>query len=427
MGSVVERAKAAIARVEALGEGARSLFVSFSPERILAEASEAEARIEAADRPLPLAGMLVSVKDLYDEKGERTTAASTLLLEREPATADCPVIERIKAAGAVPFGRTSMSEFAYSGVGLNPHYGTPGNVFDPQGIPGGSTSAGAVTVAVGLCDVALGTDTGGSIRIPSAINGLYGHKPSQDKVPLEGVHPLAASFDSCGPLAVDFATMLAAYQVMSGGDAPDVESAPGKLRFAVPAGAFTNDLDAWARRTFEDALARIEAAGHELVEVDMTFLQEAVGLNRILVSAEAYEVYKNDLDRLSTIGDPRVLARIRFRETQSDEDVANAYAARREVISRTNELLAGFDAMLAPTLQMLPPKIAEAEADFDRLNAAMLRNTSLLNLADACAMSMPLRQPSDVRPGALMIGGAKGTDARVLSVGARLDRDLNGV
>lgn len=219
--------------------------------------------------------------------------------------------------------------------------------------------------------------------------------------------------------------MLAAYQVMSGGDALDVECAPGRLRLAVPTGAFTNDLDAWARRTFEEAIARIEAAGHELVEVDMRFLHEAVGLNRILVSAEAYDVYKDDLDRLSSIGDARVLARIRFRETQSDEDVANARAARREVIARTNELLSGFDAMLAPTLQMLPPRIAEAEADFDRFNAAMLRNTSLLNLADACAMSMPVRQAGDVRPGALMIGGAKGTDARVLSVGARLDRDLN--
>lgn len=194
---------------------------------------------------------------------------------------------------------------------------------------------------------------------------------------------LAATFDSCGPLAADFATMLAAYQVMSGGDALDVECAPGRLRLAVPTGAFTNDLDAWARRTFEEAIARIEAAGHELVEVDMRFLHEAVGLNRILVSAEAYDVYKDDLDRLSSIGDARVLARIRFRETQSDEDVANARAARREVIARTNELLSGFDAMLAPTLQMLPPRIAEAEADFDRFNAAMLRNTSLLNLADA--------------------------------------------
>jgi aspartyl-tRNA(Asn)/glutamyl-tRNA(Gln) amidotransferase subunit A len=424
MGDVVEKARAAIDRVACLGDAANQLFVSFSPQRVLADAEAAEARIAAARRPLPLAGLLVCVKDLYDEAGERTTAASKLLRDREPAHADCPVIARIKEAGGVPFGRTVLSEFAYSGVGLNPHYGTPGNVFDPEGIPGGSTSGGAVAVGLGLCDVALGTDTGGSVRIPAAVNGLYGHKPSQEKVPLAGVHPLAPSFDSCGPLARDFATMLAAYQVMSGGDAAGVEATGGKLRFAVPRGAFTTDLDDWAQGNFDLVLERIAAAGHDLVPVDFSFLQDAIGLNRILVSAEAYEFYSGDLDRLSSIGDPRVLARIRFRETLSDEDVDKAYASRREVASRANELLAGFDALLVPTLQILPPTIAEAEIDFDRVNAAMLRNTSLLNLADACAMSMPTPSGAQ-RPGALMIGGAKGTDARVLSVGARLDRDLN--
>jgi aspartyl-tRNA(Asn)/glutamyl-tRNA(Gln) amidotransferase subunit A len=426
MGEIVEKARAAIGRVEALGEGATSLFTEFTPARILAAAAEAEALVAAAGRPLPLAGALVSVKDLYDEAGQRTTAASRILLEREPANADCPVVARIKAAGGVPFGRTTMSELAYSGVGLNPHYGTPSNVFDEGGIPGGSTSGGAVTVALGLCDLALGTDTGGSVRIPAAINGLYGHKPSQDKVPLDGVHPLAVSFDSCGPLARDFAAMLAAYQVMSDGDAIAVEAVPGRLRLAVPQGAFTNDLDGWSQAHFDAALARLEACGHDLVPLDLGFLHAALGLNRILVSAEAHALYRDDIDRLATMGDPRVLARIRFRETQSDADVAEAKAARVELVARVAEALSGFDALIAPTLQILPPKIAEAEADFDRINAAMLRNTSLLNLADACAMTLPTHKTGKGRPGALMVGGAKGMDERVLSVGARLDQDLNG-
>lgn len=426
MGEIVEKARAAIGRVEALGDAASALFTEFSPARILQAAAEAEARVAAADRPLPLAGLLVCVKDLYDEAGQRTTAASLLLKDREPASEDCPVVARIKAAGGVPFGRTAMSEFAYSGVGLNPHYGTPSNVFEEGGIPGGSTSGGGVTVGLGLCDIALGTDTGGSIRIPSAINGLYGHKPSQDKVPLEGVHPLAVSFDSCGPLAADFATMLAAYQVMSGGDAPGVEAPAGSLRLAVPENAFTNELDEWSRGHFEAAKACLAEAGHDLVPLDLGFLHEALPLNRILVSAEAHALYKDHLDTLAGIGDPRVLARIRFRETVSDEDLARAKAARLEVIARTAEALSGFDAMIAPTLQIRPPSIEDALADFDRINAAMLRNTSMLNLADACAMSMPTRGTSSGRPGALMIGGAKGHDERVLSVGARLDRDLNG-
>ena len=426
MGEIVEKARAAIGRVEALGDAADVLFTEFTPERILAAAEEAQARVETAARPLPLAGLLVSVKDLYDEAGQRTSAASRILLDREPASADCPVVARIKAAGGVPFGRTTMSELAYSGVGLNPHYGTPSNVLEDGGIPGGSTSGGAVTVALGLCDLALGTDTGGSVRIPAAINGLYGHKPSQDKVPLDGVHPLAISFDSCGPLARDFATMLAAYQVMSDGDALSVEVPAGPLRLAVPQGAFTNDLDDWSRGHFLAACADLEASGHELVPLDLAFLHAALGLNRILVSAEAHALYHEELDRLATMGDPRVLARIRFRETLSDEEVAEARAARIELIARVAEALSGFDALIAPTLQIRPPKIAEAEADFDRINAAMLRNTSLLNLADACAMTMPTRGAGDDRPGALMIGGAKGMDARVLSVGARIDRDLNG-
>ncbi|WP_425089648.1 amidase family protein [Stappia sp.] len=426
MGEIVKTAEAAIARVEAMGEAAGKLFTQFDPERIRKDASAAEARVAAADRPLPLAGLLVSVKDLYDEAGQRTTAASRLLRDREPATADCPVVQRIKHAGGIPFGRTTMSELAYSGVGLNPHYGTPANVFDADGIPGGSTSGGAVTVGLGLADVALGTDTGGSVRIPAAINGLYGHKPSQDAVPLQGVHPLAGSFDSCGPLARDFATMLAAFAVMSATPAEAVEAASGPLRLAVPKGAFTNDLDGWSSGHFETAKARLEDSGHTLVELDLTFLHEALGLNRLLVSAEAHEVYKDDLDQLAVIGDPRVLARIRISETASAEEIAEAYAQRRAVIARLAEALSGFDALIAPTLQILPPSIREAEAEFDRVNAAMLRNTSLLNLADACAMTMPTRTTGTGRPGALMIGGAKGQDTRVLSVGARLDRDLNG-
>jgi aspartyl-tRNA(Asn)/glutamyl-tRNA(Gln) amidotransferase subunit A len=426
MGEILNKAEAAIARVEAMGDAAGKLFTQFDPDRIRAEARAAEARIAAADRPLPLAGLLVSVKDLYDEAGQRTTAASRLLRDRDPATADCPVVQRVKDAGGIPFGRTTMSELAYSGVGLNPHFGTPANVFDADGIPGGSTSGGAVTVGLGLADVALGTDTGGSVRIPAAINGLYGHKPSQDAVPLQGVHPLASSFDSCGPLARDFATMLSAFAVMSATPAEAVEAASGPLRLAVPLGAFTNDLDDWSAGHFEAAKARLAACGHTLVDLDLCFLHEALGLNRLLVSAEAHEVYQNDLDQLAVVGDPRVLARIRISEASSAEEIADARAQRRAVIARLAEALSGFDALIAPTLQMLPPSIREAEADFDRVNAAMLRNTSLLNLADACAMTMPTRTTGSKRPGALMIGGAKGQDTRVLGVGARLDRDLNG-
>lgn len=419
MGKLVAKAEAAIARVEALADRAAAIFVEFTPARILADAARAETLAAAADRPLPLAGLLVSVKDLYDEAGQRTTAGSRLLRDKPPAEQDCTVVARIKAAGGIVFGRTSMSEFAYSGVGLNPHHGTPGNVFDEDRIPGGSTSGGALSVALGLCDIALGTDTGGSVRIPAAVNGLYGFKPSQDSVPLSGIHPLAASFDTAGPLAADLETTIRAYAVMSASEAP-AAPAPRARRLVMPSGAFVNDLDAATARHFETAAAALEKAGHHLEELDLGFLQEAIGVNRILVAVEAHKIYGKDLDKLESLGDPRVLKRIRFSETLSPAEVEEAYALRAETIRRFNAALAGHDALIAPTLQTEPPSIAETEAEFDRVNAAMLRNTSLLNLADACALSTPLRQPGR-RPGALMLGAPKGQDWSLLNLARQLE------
>ncbi|NIA70620.1 glutamyl-tRNA amidotransferase [Pelagibius litoralis] len=423
MGQLVAKAEAAIAKVTALGEKASAIFVEFTPARILADAERVEKLAAKAGGRLPLEGLLVSVKDLYDEASQRTTAGSRLLQDRDTATQDCPIVDRIKAAGGIPFGRTSMSEFAFSGVGLNPHHGTPGNVFDEDRIPGGSTSGGALSVALGLCDIALGTDTGGSVRIPAAVNGLYGFKPSQDAVPAEGIHPLAPTFDTAGPLAADLETTVRAYAVMSASEA-SITPAPAARRLALPLGAFVNDLDTATARHFEAAAAALEKAGHRLEELDLGFLQDAIGVNRIIVPVEAYRIYNQDLERLETLGDPRVLKRIRFGETLSTAEIEEAYGLRAETVRRFDAALAGYDALIAPTLRTEPPTIAETEAEFDRCNAAMLRNTSLLNLADACALSMPLRktadQPGD-RPGALMLAAPKGQDWPLLDLARQLD------
>ncbi len=413
MGRTLDKARAAIAKVDALGDEAGRIFTRLDRDRILAEAEEADARASASPEPLPLAGMLVSVKDLYDEAGERTTAGSRLLAEHPAARADCPVVRRMKAAGAVMFGRTTMSEFAYSGVGLNPHYGTPGAVFDRSRIPGGSTSGGALTVARGLCDIALGTDTGGSVRIPAAVNGLYGFKPTQASVPLAGVHPLSKTLDSAGPLAADFATVAAAYAVMSGTERPSATARTNR-RLAVPRGAFVDDLDAAVASGHAATLRALEAAGHELVDIDLTFLGEAIGLNRIIVAAEAHALYRKDLARLEQIGDPRVLARIRFADTLSPQQVEDAYAARRVVVDRFGQALAEVDALVAPTLQIAVPTIAETEANFDRINAAMLRNPSLINLADGCALTVPLFRSGERGPQALMLAAPGGRDWALL-------------
>lgn len=420
MGRIVEKARDAISRVEALGGRAAGIFTEFDPQRILADAGRAEALVARSEGTLPLAGALVSVKDLFDEKGARTTAGSRLLADRPPAEADCDVVARMKAAGAVMFGRTSMSEFAYSGVGLNPHHGTPGNALDPSRIPGGSTSGGGLTVALGICDIALGTDTGGSVRIPAAVNGICGFKPSQKSVSRTGVHPLSDTLDSVGPLAGDLPTTIAAYEVMSGSRRADAAPGAGKLRLARPRGAFATDLDPAIAGAFGKALDIVAAHGHELADVDVGFLQEALFLNRIIVAVEAYEIYRQSLERLETVGDPRVLRRMRFAETLSREQIDEAYERRGEVVRQFAEVLQGFDGLLSPTIQILTPTIADTEADFDRLNAAMLRNPSLINLADGCAITMPLASADGRQAQGLMIAGPAGTDWRVIAAAETL-------
>lgn len=422
MGAIIEKAQAAIDKVDQLGDLAGKIFTDFDRERILRDAAHAETLVANAPTPLPLAGLLVSVKDLYDEAGKVTSAASLLLKDRAPAARDCEIIARIKAAGAVPFGRTSMSEFAYSGVGLNPHYGTPGNVYDPDGIPGGSTSGGGLTVALGLVDIALGTDTGGSVRIPAAINGLYGFKASRLRMSGDGIHPLAKSFDTAGPLARDLETTIVAFEVMAGIAVPPASAGKGgALRIGVPVNAFINDLDDRVKRDFEAICATLRAAGHDLVEIDLGFVADNAVLNKILVSAEAHDIYANDFAKLETCGDPRVLSRMRFADSLSLQDRCDAYARRTDVTARFNAALADVDVMIAPTLAMMAPKISEVEADFDRLNAMMLRNTSYLNLVDACAISLPVPVAGENAPAALMIAGIHGQDFAVLDVARKFD------
>ncbi|MEQ8391467.1 MAG: amidase family protein [Thalassospira sp.] len=424
MGALIDKAQAAIDKVNDLGDLKDKIFTEFDPERILNAAGQAEERV-AAHPEQPLAGMLVSIKDLYDEAGLATTAASQLLKDRAPANDDCDVVRLVKDAGAVPFGRTTLSEFAYSGVGLNPHYGTPGNIFDPEGIPGGSTSGGGLTVALGLVDFALGTDTGGSIRIPSAINGLYGFKPSRLSVPGAGIHPLAKSFDTPGPLAGDLETVISVFEVMSGQSVPADTGEDHVLRIGVPVRGFVDGLDARVKADFAMVCAQLRAAGHELVEIDLGFISDNAILSKVLVSFEAHKIYSGDFDKLETCGDPRVLSRMKFADSLSKDEVIAAYAKRTDLVSQFGSAMADVDVMIAPTLPMMAPKIAEVEADFDNLNAMMLRNTGYLNLVDACAISIPVHVVGQTVPAALMIAAPHGQDKAVLSA-ARMINPLFG-
>ncbi|MDO5622954.1 MAG: amidase family protein [Paracoccus sp. (in: a-proteobacteria)] len=417
MTRLLDKVEAAIARVEALpADTRRAIFTAFSPERIRAEAARLQARHDSGE-DMALFGTLISIKDLFDEAGQVTSAGSRLLADRAAARDDAVAVARLRQAGALMFGRSTMSEFAYSGVGLNPHYGTPSSALVPGVMPGGSTSGGAVAVALGLVDAAIGTDTGGSLRIPAAANGLWGMKPSQGLIDATGVHPLAPTYDTPGPMARDPGLLRAILAIMAA--QPLLAEAPRHLRLAVPEGAFTNDLTPEVAALFDAEKTRIEAQGHELVPVDFGWLGARIGLNRIIVAVEAHRIYAGDLDRLAQIGDPRVLARIRFAETLTQAQIDDAYAARAEITRRFDAAMEGFDALLTPTLMMLPPTIAEVEADFDRLNAAMLRNTSLANLADGCALAMPTPGLAPAWSMTMLVG-RKGQDAGLLAVAGRI-------
>lgn len=432
------RAEAVVAAVEAMGDDADKLFTAFDPQTLLSQAAEMD-QATASDQSRPLHGVFVTIKDLFDQSGQITTAGSRLLADQPPAIRTAESVERLIDAGAVIVGRTTLSEFAYSGVGLNPHFGTPGSVFDKTRIPGGSTSGGALSVAHGLADIALGSDTGGSIRIPAAVNGLYGFKPSQTSISDVGVRPLAPSYDTVGPIARTLNLCERAFACLRSGAPSAADSlAAGKsetrssttadstpLRLEQPLGAFTNDVDSQISGDFTHALDQIRTAGHTIEAIDLSGLAKLTFANRIIVSVEAHAIYEPYLDQLELLGDPRALARIRYRETLTDAEIRLAYEARLEAVHVYAQALAPFDALLAPTIAIDTPTIADTEANFDHINMMMLRNSSLINLSDGCAITLPFqssihRQGS--APAALMVAAPNSKDDELLGVARQLDQ-----
>lgn len=393
------------------------VYTQFDASRIMQAAQAVDA--DTSRRGETLAGLMVSIKDLFDEAGQVTAAGSAILRRAAPAKADAPVVARLKAAGAVPCGRTTMSEFAYSGVGLNPHTGNPGNVRDPSRISGGSSSGAAVSVALGLADVALGTDTGGSVRIPAALNGLAGFKPTQATVPLDGAFPLSQTFDSIGPLAPRIATCAAVHAVLSGTEAP---AAPldRPLRLAILQGPLMQGMDTQVTADFQAALHALRAAGHSVEDAELPELDGFGDVNRIVVATEAHAIHRHHLTGLETEGDPRVLRRIRAAEGFGANDYADKLAHRAQAVAAFHTLADGFDAFILPTVPTVAPLIAEVEEDFDRLNALVLRNPSAVNFLDGCAATVPMQRAQRLATG-LMIFAPGGRDWQILHIAQRIE------
>ncbi|HVL76209.1 MAG TPA: amidase [Noviherbaspirillum sp.] len=404
-----------------------AVFTRLYPDAARAAAAHADALRSAGVQTSPLAGLPVSIKDLVDVAGEITLAGSIALRDAAPAASDAPVLQRLRAAGAAIVGKTNMTEFAFSGVGINPHYGTPANPSDREvaRIPGGSSSGAAVSVAAGLCVAAIGSDTGGSIRIPAALCGIVGFKPTARRVPVAGTVPLSTSLDTICAMTRSVDDCILLDRII----ADQALAIPGLplagLRLAVPQTLALDGLDAGVSEAFTAALSRLSAAGAHVVDAPFALLAEAADINRY-PGVEAYAWHRELIARREAEYDPRVARRIKLGAAMSAADYIGMERRRRDWIARMEDALAGFDAMLMPTVPMVAPPIApllESDERFFQTNAQLLRNTSTINLLDGCALSLPCHAP-DMLPVGLMVTGPAMADARVLAVARAIERTL---
>ena len=423
---LVEQSLAAIRDPQ--GEGARTFLVVHDKEA-LAVADRIDAQRREGSKLPVLAGIPVSIKDLFDEAGVVTLGGSKILVGTPPATRDSTVVERLRNAGAVIVGRTSLVEFAYSCLGINPHYGTPKNVFDRANgrIPGGSSSGAAISVTNGMAAGAIGTDTGGSVRIPAALNGLVGFKPTARRVPRDGVLPLSFTLDSAGPIAKTVADCALLDQILTGEKGgPTAAVRLRGLRFAVPKTVFQDDLSPAVASAFTAALGRLSVAGATIIELPMAeFAQAAIANPRgVLTSTEAYSWHRRLMKDGADRYDPRVISRIRAGETITAANYIELLQSRERFVRTINDAASGYDAMLMPTTPETAPTIAEATKDDEtylRLNGRMCRNPSIVNLFDGCALSIPCNNPGEA-PVGLMIAGTQNTDRKILAIGLAVEK-----
>jgi aspartyl-tRNA(Asn)/glutamyl-tRNA(Gln) amidotransferase subunit A len=422
--ALVEQSLARIA--DPAGEGARAFIkVHTGAARAMADAMDALRR--AGRAPSRYAGIPIALKDLFDIAGEPTPAGSRALADAPPATAHAPVVQRLLAAGFVPLGRTNMTEFAFSGLGINPHYGTPLSPWDraARRIPGGSSSGTAVAVADGMVAAGLGTDTGGSCRIPAAFCGVVGYKPTARRVPIEGVLPLAPSLDSVGPLAPSVACC-AVIDALLAGETP-AEPTRARLdgaRLAVPENFALDGADTHVGIAFERAIRALSAAGARIAQVRFPTFDAIADVNAKggLPAAEAYAWHRALLSEKGAQYDPRVRVRIERGERQSAADYLDLVAARRGLIAAFDLATRDYDALLLPTSPIVPPRLAELEdeREYTRINLLILRNTAVGNFLDRCAISIPCHRPGEPPVGLMLMGETMG-DARLFRLAAAIE------
>jgi aspartyl-tRNA(Asn)/glutamyl-tRNA(Gln) amidotransferase subunit A len=403
------------------------------------------AQAEATQTPthLPLAGLAVSVKDLFDVQGQVTAAGSTVLANAPVALTDCPAVRRLKSAGGVVLGRTNMVEFAFSGVGCNPHYGTPVNPSDETvaRIPGGSSSGAAVSVASGAAFVGLGSDTGGSIRIPAALCGVVGFKPTARTVPTQGAFPLSTTLDTVCAITRSVRDAITMHEVLSASSVPASAATLSQYKLAVPRTSMLEGLDATVAAAFARTLAKLRAAGADVTEIELSEIADLGHIqSRGGLSAPEAQAWHRGLGlwpEQRAAYDPRVAQRMAMADAMTAADYVSLLTNRGAWIERTERALAGFDAVLSPTVPIVAPSIdsvapatgqnaaqdSARDTEFWRVNALLLRNTSVVNLLDGCAISLPCHTQGELPVGLMVWHGAM-HDNTVLQIALQIEAAL---
>jgi aspartyl-tRNA(Asn)/glutamyl-tRNA(Gln) amidotransferase subunit A len=425
--SARDRLEAALGRIDdPKGEGARACLTVYR-DHAKAAADAADARAKAGVSLGPIDGTIVSIKDLFDVAGEVTRAGSKVFAEEgKPAAADAPVVRRLRAGGAVIVAKTNMSEFAYTGIGANPHFGTPGNPADRKRVPGGSSSGAAVAAADGMCEIAIGTDTGGSCRIPGALCGIVGYKPSRQRIPTQGAFPLSYSIDSIGPIARSVEACARADAVMANETYVPLEPVPlAGLRIGVAEDYPLENLDEMVGLKFSDAIARLNKAGAHISEEKLALLDEMAQVNSKggVQPAEAFAIHRDLLSRRADAMDPNVSVRLERARNISAADYIDMVRERARLIRMMDIRIAEVDVLAWPTTPMVAPTMQEVAApdEFARKNAMLLRNTVIVNFFDLCAISVPIPRGSGL-PAGFMLVARNGQDQRLFRIAAAVER-----
>jgi aspartyl-tRNA(Asn)/glutamyl-tRNA(Gln) amidotransferase subunit A len=429
---LVEDALARIA--DPAGEGART-FIKVQADQARAMADAADLLRKANCAPGPYTGIPIALKDLFDVAGEPTPAGSVILADAPAAKANAPVVARMLAAGFIPVGRVNMTEFAFSGLGINPHYGTPSSPWDraSRRIPGGSSSGTAVAVADGMAAAGLGTDTGGSCRIPAAFCGIVGYKPTACRVPITGVLPLAPSLDSVGPLAPSVACCAEIDAILAGETpaaptpTPPTPARLAGLRLAVPENMVLDGMDETVAAAFDKALSTLSAAGARIETVRFADFAElpAVNAKSGLAASEGYAWHRHLLATQGSGYDPRIRVRIARGEHMNAADYIDLVNARARLIASFNRATVPYDCLLMPTVPIIAPPIADLDNEraYNSVNMLILRNTALGNFFDRCAISLPCHREGEA-PVGLMLMGETMADPRLFSIAAAAEAAL---